>query len=98
MKIVATIFGAASLLALAGGSAGAGEIQAQPLGLATGTIDATPVTFGCGPGFFPNRFGVCRPRFYGGYRYGYGRPYGYGYGYGRGYYGGGYGYRRFGYY
>ena len=48
---------------------------------------------GRGPGFFPNRFGVCRPRFVGGYRYG--LPYGYGYGYGRGYYGGGY--RRYGY-
>ncbi len=99
MKIVAAIVGASSLLALTGGSGFAQDIQAHPLGLATGTIDATNVAFGCGPGFFPNRFGVCRPRFYGGYGYGYGRPYGYGYGgYGRGYYGGGYGYRRFGYY
>lgn len=97
MKIVAAILGAASLLTFASGSAGAQEIRAQPLGLAT-HVDATNVAFGCGPGFFPNRFGVCRPRFIGGYGYGYGRPYGYGYGgYGRGYYGG-YGYRRFGYY
>ncbi len=97
MKIVAAVFGAASLLAVAGGGASAQEVQAQSLGLSTGIIDATIVAFGCGPGFFPNRFGVCRPRFYGGY--GYGRPYGYGYGgYGRGYYGSGYGYRRFGYY
>ena len=96
MKIIAAAFGAASLLALASSGSNAQEIQAQPLGLATANVEVTTVAFGCGPGFFPNRFGVCRPRFVGGY--GYGRPYGYGYGYGRGYYGGGYGYRRFGYY
>ena len=96
MKIIAAAFGAASLLVLASSGSNAQEIQAQPLGLATANVEVTTVAFGCGPGFFPNRFGVCRPRFVGGY--GYGRPYGYGYGYGRGYYGGGYGYRRFGYY
>ena len=98
MKMIAAVFGAASLLSLAGSGASAQEIQAQPLGLTSGAMEATTVAFGCGPGFFPNRFGVCRPRFVGGYGYGYGRPYGYGYGgYGRGYYGRGYGYRRFGY-
>ena len=95
MKMIAAAFGAASLLAFASSGSNAQEIQAQPLGLATLNVEATTVAFGCGPGFFPNRFGVCRPRFVGGYGYGYGRPYGYGYGYGRGYYGGGY--RRYGY-
>ena len=95
MKIVAALVGTASLLALAGSGASAQDNgSAQPLGLAIGSIETTTVAFGCDPGFFPNRFGVCRPRFYGGY--GYGRPYGYGYR--RGYYSGGYGYRRFGYY
>lgn len=95
MKIIAACFGAASLLTLAAGAGNAGEVQARPLGLASGDIEATGIAFGCGPGFVPNRFGVCRPRFYGGY--GYGRPYGFG-GYGRGYGYRPYGYRRFGYY
>ena len=95
MKIIAAAFGAASLLALASSDSNAQEIQAQPLGLASSHVEATTVAFGCGPGFFPNRFGVCRPRFVVGYGHGYGRPYGYGYGYGRGYYGGSY--RRYGY-
>ena len=93
MKIVAALFGAASLVALAGTGSEAQEVYAQPLGLASGAIEATTVAFGCGPGFIPNRFGVCRPRF-GGYgygrRFGYGRPYGYGFRR--------YGYRRYGYY
>ena len=99
MKIVAAFLGAASLLTVSLGASQAQEVQAQPLGLASGGFEATTVAFGCGPGFVPNRFGVCRPRFYGGY--GYGRPYGfggYGYGYGRGYGYRPYGYRRFGYY
>ena len=93
MKIVAAFLGAASLLAIAGTGSNAQDLSAQPLGLASGGVDATAVGFGCGRGFVPNRFGVCRPRFYGG---GYGRPYGFGRGpgYGGGY---GYGYRR-GYY
>ena len=94
MKIIATFLGAASLLTVAGGAGNAQEVQAQPLGLATAGVEATTVAFGCGPGFVPNRFGVCRPRFGG-----YGRPYGYGYGFRGGYgyhpYGG---YRRYGYY
>ena len=95
MKIFATFFGAASLLMVAGNAGNAQEVQAQPLGLATAGIEATTIAFGCGPGFVPNRFGVCRPRFGGGY----GRPYGFGgYGY-RGDYGyRPYGYRRYGYY
>lgn len=95
MKIIAAFLGAASLLTVAGGTGNAQEMRAQPLGLASGGIEATSVAFGCGPGFVPNRFGVCRPRFYGGHGYGYGRPYrfgGYGYGYRP------YGYRRYGYY
>lgn len=96
MKIAAAVLGAASLLALASTGSSAGEIRGEPLGLANGAVEATTVAFGCGPGFFPNRFGVCRPRFYRPYGYG---PYGgYGYGYGRPYGGYGYGYRRFGYY
>lgn len=95
MKVVAALFGAASLVAVAGTGSEAQEAHARPLGLALGGVEATTVAFGCGPGFVPNRFGVCRPRF-GGYGYGYGgrfgyrRPYRYGFG--------GYGYRRHGYY
>lgn len=102
MKIVAAFLGAASLLSMASSAAPAQNVRAQPLGLASSGIEASDIAFGCGPGFVPNRFGVCRPRFYGG-GYGYGRPYGfggYGYGYGRGrdYGYRPYGYRRFGYY
>ena len=92
MKIAATFFGAASLLAAAVSGSSAQEMTAQPLGLASGGLAVTDAAFGCGPGFVPNRFGACRPRFYGGYGYGYGRPYGYRYGYRP------YGYRRFGFY
>ena len=92
MKIIAAFLWAASLLAVAGSAGNAQVVREQPLGLASGGTEATSVAFGCGPGFVPNRFGVCRPRFYGGY--GYGRPSRLGgYGYGRPY-----GYRRFGYF
>lgn len=66
-------------------AASAAPLPAAP-GLADGAAVET-VRFGCGPGFAPNRFGVCRPvarpfvvgpRRVFGPRYGYGRRYGYG--------------------
>lgn len=64
--------------AVAGGLGLAAAAHAAPLSpVPAETVAglATPVAFGCGPGFAPNRFGRCRPI---GPRLGYGRPrYGY---------------------
>ncbi len=80
-------------LAVACGVGFASAAHAAPLSpvpadtLAGSSAGATPIAFGCGPGWAPNRWGRCRP-IYRGYGYGprpfYGprRFYGPGYGYG----------------
>lgn len=93
---------AAAAALVVGGLGVASAANAAPVGpTLSGVLAAdAPVTLvagGCGRGFHPGRFGVCRPnfgprRFYGGPRF-YGRPrvvvrpygYGRGYGYRRGY-------------
>ena len=72
--------------AVVAGSLGwAGNTQAAPLSPAPlgATIAVERVAGGCGPGFHPNPWGICRPNFYGP------RPY-----WGRPVYGGPYGYYR----
>jgi hypothetical protein len=62
----------AAAAVVAGGLGLAGSAQAAPIGLGAATAfddsAATRVAGGCGPGFAPNPWGVCRPF----RRYGYG--------------------------
>lgn len=73
---------------LAGGLGFATMANAAPLAPAPlGAAASAPierVAGGCGPGFHPNPWGLCRPNLYGPRPYFGGpiyRPYGYGYGY-----------------
>ena len=61
---------AAAVAAVLGFSsaASAAPLAPTPAGTILGNAEVTPVAYGCGPGFIPNRFGYCRPIY---------RPYGF---------------------